>query len=169
MVAVELRPREEEQRRAEDRRQQSLAERAQRPDYLLRVSPRKFEEHFGEMFAALGYNVRVTPISSDEGVDAYLEKGGRRAIVQCKRYTSGKVSRPDVQRLFGVLSHKRVDEAFLVATVEFSKQAVEFARGKPIHLVDLDMMIEMSQGAFSEDYVRSGPSGRITGPHSRRR
>lgn len=90
--------REEEQRRAEDRRRQTLAERAQRRDYLLRVSPRKFEEHVGEMFAALGYNVRVTPISSDEGVDAYLEKGGRRAIVQCKRYTKGKVSRPDVQR-----------------------------------------------------------------------
>jgi len=126
------------------------------------VSPRKFEEHVGELFAALGYEVLVTPISSDEGVDAYLQKDGKRAFVQCKRYTRGKVSRPDLQRLFGVLNHKRVDEAFFVATTTFSKQAVEFAHGKPIHLVDLDMLIEMSEGAFSQEFVRSGPIGRIS-------
>ena len=172
MVKDLLRPAEKavlaaEQQRADERGRQRVAERAARRDYLLRMSPRKFEEHVGQLFAALGYDVRVTPISSDEGVDAYLAKDGRQAIVQCKHYTTGKVSRPEIQRIFGVLNHKRADEAFFVATVEFSRQAQEFARGKPIRLIDLDMLLEMAPGAFSEEFIRRGPTGKMTLPRRR--
>jgi restriction system protein len=146
---------------SEERRRQDLARTAKSRELLLALSPQEFEQHVGRLFEALGYEVALTPKSNDEGVDLYLKKDSRRAIVQCKRYTRAKVSRPDIQQLFGVLRDKRANEAFFVTTGEFSRQAGEFAANKPIHLVDLQKLVQMAHGAFTEEFIRSGPVGRI--------
>jgi len=146
---------------AEERRRQDLARTARSRELLLALSPQEFEQHVGHLFEALGYEVTLTPKSNDEGVDIYLKKDNRGAIVQCKRYTTAKVSRPAIQQLFGVLRHKRANEAFFVTTGEFSRQAREFAANKPIHLVDLEKLVQMADGAFTEEFIRSGPAGRI--------
>jgi restriction system protein len=158
---------EEAARRVEQERlRRELAEDARKREYLLSLSPEAFEEHIGKLFSALGYNVKLTQKSHDEGVDLYLEKNGRRAIVQCKHYTHGNVSRPGLQQIFGVLRHKRASEAFVVTTGGFSRQAREFAEGKPMHLIDLLMLVQMAESAFTEEFIRSGPSGKTRrAPH----
>ena len=75
-VAAEKRAAEEREKRARDARDRH---------YLLTLSPRDFERHIGGLFAALGYAVQLTAASHDEGIDAFLKKDGRRALVQCKR------------------------------------------------------------------------------------
>lgn len=156
-----LRIAQESARRAEEERlRRALAEVAKKKDYLLGLSPQAFEEHVGNLFSALGYNVRLTPKSNDEGVDLYLDKPGRRAIVQCKHYTNGNVSRQVVQQTFGVLRNKKVGEAFVVTTGGFTRQAREFAEGKQMHLIDLKMLVEMGESVFTEDFIRSGPTGK---------
>jgi len=128
---------------------------------LRTLPPEEFERHVGRLFEALGYEVTLTPKSNDEGIDLYLKKNSPGAIVQCKRYTSTKVSRPDIQQLYGVLHHKRANEAFFVTTGEFSRQAREFAKNKPIHLIGLEKLVQMGDGAFTEEFIRSGPAGRL--------
>lgn len=153
---------EEEQRRL-------LAEQSKTRDGIDSLKPKEFEQYVANVFAALGYTARLTPASNDEGIDAYLDKDGRRAIVQCKHYPKGKVSRPAVQQVFGVLRHKKVAEAFIVTTGSFSRQAVEFAEGKPVHLIDGTMLVAMAQGAFTEEFIRSGSTGAVKFPKRRRR
>ena len=144
-VAAEKRAAEEREKRARDARDRH---------YLLTLSPRDFERHIGDLFAALGYAVQLTAASHDEGIDAFLRKDGRRALVQCKRLTDGAVSRPALQQFYGVLQDKGIDEGFFITTGRFSKHATEFAEGKAIHLIDLEKLVEMASGAFP---VRDAP------------
>lgn len=161
---------EEAARRAADEKQRhELAQKARDRKYLLDLAPRDFEQYIADLFAALGYKVTLTPASSDEGVDAYLEKSGQRAIVQCKHFTRGAVSRPELQQFFGVLKDRAAYEGFFVTTGRFTEQAIEFARNKRIHLIDLHKLVEMACGAFTEEFIRSGPSGQVTRRSPRRR
>jgi restriction system protein len=96
-----------QQAEAEEQRR-LLAEQSKNRERIASLKPKEFEQYVANVFAALGYATRLTPASNDEGIDAYLDKNGRRAIVQCKHYPKGKVSRPAVQQVFGVLRHKRV-------------------------------------------------------------
>lgn len=164
IVRARLATEEAERREQEGRLRRELAENSTKREYLLGLSPVAFEEHVGKLFLALGYKVRVTPRSNDKGVDLYLDKGGRRSIVQCKRYRAAVVGRPEIQQTFGVLRDEKASEAFVVTTSGFSRQAKEFVEGKPIRLIDLPMLVRMGESAFTEEFVRSGPT-----PELRRR
>jgi len=153
---------------AEQKERRELALRARDRDYLQTLSPLDFERHIADLFTALGYKVALTPTSHDEGVDAYLEKAERQAIVQCKHLTTGAVSRPALQQFFGVLQDKGVAEGFFITTGRFTEQATRFAKGKSIHLIDLERLVEMARRGFTEDFIRVGPSGSITTPVDRR-
>src|SRR5207245_2230123 len=48
--------------------------------------------------------------------------------------------------LYGVLMHRRADSAKLVVTASFTSDAVAFARGKPIQLIDSDALLQLIRG-----------------------
>lgn len=152
--------REEARARAEEARKRQaeidrriLAEVMTNRDYLLGLSPGAFESHIGQLFEALGYSIKVTKASHDSGVDVYLEKNGKRYVVQCKHFTKGNVSRPDVQQFYGVMMHEQCEEGFFVTTGRFTPQAIAFAQGKAIHLIDIDKLIQLlpAPGGVGED------------------
>jgi len=148
VAAAENSP-EGRKQRERQRQREEMAQRMRNRNFLLSLSPYDFEAHVGEVFKAFGYAVTLTPKSNDEGVDLYLRKGSQYVIVQCKRYIRGKVSRPEIQQIFGILQHKGANEAFVVTTGEFSRQAQEFAKNKPIQLINLEMLLQMAARAFS--------------------
>lgn len=100
------------------------------------LDPIDFEHYVGWLYARDGYNVGETVTSGDEGVDLVLtNRLGRKIIVQCKRY-AGNVGQPVVRDLYGAMMHTAAKEAHLVTTGRISRQAEEWAAGKPIKLVD---------------------------------
>mgnify|MGYP001443781586 CR=1 FL=1 len=117
---------------------------------LYALSPAQFEAYVAQLFRRKGYKVKLRGRSGDRGVDLELIRpGGKRAIVQCKRYqhTVG----PDIVReLYGTLIHEKVAHAFLVTTAEISDSAREWALGKPMTLVDGALLVEVA-GALSPD------------------
>ena len=78
-------------------------------------------------------------------------------LVQCKRWTGRPVNVETVRELFGVLHHRNASAAKLVATTNFTSEAVAFAEGKPIELVDAEALIELLRGVQT--------SGRIAAEH----
>jgi len=102
---------------------------------LRAMDPAEFERYVGHMFEEMGYQVKFTSYSSDEGVDLILRGANSRVVVQCKRY-SGTVGQPVVRDLYGTMMHERADSAYLITTGVFSSPAKEWAKGKPIQLVD---------------------------------
>jgi len=148
------RQREERQRIIEEREKRHLA-RIKKLDQLGAMSPREFEEFTALLFRRMGYAVRITTASADEGVDLFIERNGRTAIVQCKRY-KGNVGQPTVRDFYGTMIHNRAEQGYIVTTGTLSLPAQNWARGKQIHLVD---------GAQLMDWLESFPN--LNGRNSR--
>ena len=90
-------------------------------------------------FASTGAEVRVTRASRDWGVDAIVYdpdplRGGK-FIIQAKRYTQ-TVDFAAVRELYGIVVSEGANRGLLVTTSQFGPDAREFAKDKPISLVD---------------------------------
>jgi restriction system protein len=96
-------------------------------------------EIFEKEFAANGGEVKVTRASKDGGVDAVIFdpdpiRGGK-IIVQAKRYTN-IVGVAAVRDLYGTIVNEGATKGILVTTSDFGSDSIEFAKGKPISLLN---------------------------------
>ncbi|MCO5207028.1 MAG: restriction endonuclease [Anaerolineae bacterium] len=122
-------------------------------DGLYALSPRQFEHYVADVFRARGYKVTVRGRAGDLGVDLEVTASpGKRAIVQCKRYRS-RVGPEIVRELYGTLLHERAAHAFLVTSAEISPSAHDWARNKPLTLIDGATLI-----AITSDLARKNGS-----------
>ena len=111
---------------------------------LYALDPLEFEQYVARLFRQKGYTVTHRGRSGDKGVDLELKKvGGKRAIVQCKRYRR-PVGPEVVRELFGTLVHERVSHAFLVTTADISQSARTWAQDKPMTLIDGSLLAQVS-------------------------
>ena len=97
---------------------------------LREMSHEEFEYFTADLLRTMGYQARVTPFSSDGGVDVIAHKdplGLEPPLikVQCK-HSSSTQGRPDVQRLIGTLSTGEV--GLFVTLGTFSKDAADLER-----------------------------------------
>ncbi len=103
------------------------------PEYLYRLSPRKFEELVASILSDLGFDVDITPVTRDGGVDilAYIRNKALEILtyVECKRYAPDrKVGVGVVRSVYGVQSMHRANKSMIVTTSFFSKDAQEEVR-----------------------------------------
>lgn len=109
---------------------------------LLDLTPRDFELLAGHLFKKKGYDVTVTPRSSDGGYDVLAlrtgPRGEERLHVECKRYTEN-VGVQIVRATLGTLVVKNATLAVIVATSRYTKAArKEAIESKRIELIDVD-------------------------------
>jgi restriction system protein len=83
---------------------------------------------------------------ADGGVDLVLRREGQMTVVQCKRWKDKPVRVQTVRELYGVMIDRRANAAKLVATTNFTSDAIAFARGKPIELVDSAALLDLLRG-----------------------
>lgn len=103
---------------------------------MLALEPDEFETWVGMLFMLSGYRVKNTQYVADHGIDLAIYGGGiRYGLVQCKRYR-GTVGEPVVRDLYGTLVHENADYGWLATTGGVSRQAREWASGKPLELWD---------------------------------
>ena len=118
-------------------------------DQLYNLHPAEFERYVARLFRQKGYRASVRGRSGDLGVDLVLTRpGGKRAIVQCKRYRNS-VGPVIVRELYGTLIHEGVSHAFLVTTASISESARVWAQGKPITLIDGNTLVEIAHSLKS--------------------
>lgn len=120
----------------------------------LRALPwKRFEDLLGEAYRRQGYRVAETlGGGADGGVDLVLRKEGRTVLVQCKRHKS-PIGVTVVRELYGVLIDRGAAAAKLVATTNFTPDAVAFAAGKPIELIGSAALLEMIRGVQSSGNI----------------
>lgn len=110
--------------------------------HIHELSSKYFEIFTGIILGKMGfYGIKVTGKSHDEGVDLEAYQNNKLFVIQCKRYKN-TVGRPDIQKLFGVMTDKKAD-GHLFTTGKFPKTAKEFSKGKSIELVDGERLIEI--------------------------
>ena len=96
-----------------------------------------FEYLVSEAYRRQGYAVQENlGGGSDGGVDLVMNKGGERILVQCKNWKSSKVGVTTVRELFGVMTAEGASGGIVVCSGHYTNDATEFAKGKPISLID---------------------------------
>jgi HJR/Mrr/RecB family endonuclease len=112
---------------------------------MLALEPSEFEAWTGMLFMLLGYRVRNTQDVADHGIDLQVTNARvRYGLVQCKRYR-GTVGEPTVRDLYGTLIHEHADFGWLVTTGGVSRQARDWAAGKPLELWDGQKLMEYAR------------------------
>lgn len=96
-------------------------------------------ELFDKMFNVDGGEVKVTQASHDGGVDAIAFDDdpirGGKFVIQAKRYNN-VVPVSAVRDLYGTMIHEGATKGILVTTSFYGKEAYDFAKDKPITLID---------------------------------
>lgn len=128
-------------RRRERKSLVSDVARSKATDALDGMSWHEFEMLVGEGFRLQGYQVVETGGGgADGGIDLVLTKpgknGGEKFLVQCKQWRAYKVGVDVVRELYGVMAAKGATGGFVVTSGRFTDEAISFASGRNVALVD---------------------------------
>ena len=103
-----------------------------------------FELLVGEAYRQQGYSVRERGgRQADGGIDLELARGSEHVIVQCKHWLNRRVPVQRVRELLGVVTAEGADRGILVATSGFTPDALQFAAGKPLELIDGEALAKL--------------------------
>jgi restriction system protein len=114
------------------------------PDVLRRMEWKRLEYVAAAYYEALGFRTEPIGWGPDGGVDVKLFRGDLPdpvSVVQCKAYNGKRVPVGEVRDLLGVMTNAKVKTGVFLTTSSFSRDAIEFAKGNFIALVDGDSLL----------------------------
>ena len=109
---------------------------------LATLSGVAFEGVIRDLFRKMGFRAEMTKASGDGGIDieAVLDKPiiGGRYLTQCKRLAAGSlIGSPTIREFYGALTaDRKAAKGIFITTSGFTAQALEFAEGLAIELID---------------------------------
>jgi hypothetical protein len=104
--------------------------------------------------------------SGDEGIDLVIETRGASDVVQCKRWKAD-VGAAVVREFYGSLMHAGARHGFIITTAKFTEAARQFARGKPITLIDGHRLLQWLGGHYTAETASETqkPAGESVDPY----
>ncbi|WP_262495627.1 restriction endonuclease [Paenibacillus sp. B2(2019)] len=81
--------------------------------------------------------------SGDGGKDIILRSDNEVRLVECKRYTTTEVGRPDIQKFHSAMIDCNAVEGFYITTGQFTKQALECTENKSIQTVNGEQLLNL--------------------------
>ena len=110
---------------------------SQAADAVDQLTWQDFEKLVAEAFQRDGFSVAENGGGGpDGGVDLVLRRGNEKFLVQCKQWKAYTVGVDVVRELYGVMAARGATGGFVVTSGTFSSDAVEFARGRNVQLLD---------------------------------
>jgi restriction system protein len=108
-----------------------------------------FERLIAEYYQRRGFIVsRRGGNGSDGGVDLVLRKGKEKYLVQCKHWKVYKVPVQLIREFYGVMASHGADGGYFVTSGIYTEEALAFAKGLNLELVDglkLRLMIDTAR------------------------
>jgi restriction system protein len=115
-----------------------LSDIESRPN-LMDLNPWEFENFINNLFAKIGFEAKLTRSSKDGGVDVVAFDPrpilGGKVVIQAKRYKN-VVGVSAVRDLYGTMINEGASKGILVTTSHYGPDAYDFAKDKPIELID---------------------------------
>jgi restriction system protein len=138
------------------------------------LSPAAFEQLTAEVYRAQGCRVQVVGASGDHGLDLVMRSPhGEKWVAQCKRY-AGRVGEPAVRDFYGAMLDAAAVQGFFITSGEFTAQAREWIKDKPIQLYDGPEFVRLLKSAqsargwrriFPASHAPSSPENPAQPPH----
>jgi restriction system protein len=129
---------------------------AANPQLMYSIDPRKFEELVADLYARAGYEVELTNVSRDGGVDIYAIQrtvfGSFLTVIDCKRYRKDRpVQVGLVRQLLGTVEAHHASVGVLATTSYFTSGAKALQRDRQYRLglqdyLDLHEMLRRQAG-----------------------
>ena len=120
---------------------------------LMELNPWEFEQLIANLFGKMGLESKLTRSSRDGGVDcvAYDLRPvlGGKVVIQAKRYRH-TVGVSAVRDLYGTMMNEGANKGILVTTSGYGPDAFEFAKAKPIELIEGGGLLYLLQGVGIE-------------------
>lgn len=95
----------------------------------------QFEDFLVKIFQTIGYDVKETRRTQDQGADLFVTRFGKSMVIQAKNY-SGSVGNSAVQQAISAKTFYACDEAMVVTNSYFTKSAKELAESAMVRLID---------------------------------
>lgn len=113
-------------------------------DRIRDLSWQDFERLVAEAYRRQGYRVTERGGSgADGGIDIELRAKDKTLVVQCKRWKTRTAGVELVRELYGAMVGEHAHAAIFVTSGRYTPDAIDFARDKPIKLVDGDELASM--------------------------
>lgn len=114
-----------------------------------RLSPYDLEKLALQTYKQMGYRASLTGGTGDHGVDVRLvNPDGQVELVQCKQWNK-PVGEPEVRDLMGAIVHEKAAKGYIWAPGGFSNAAKQWAKKKPILLMDNEDIGRLVESAYS--------------------
>ncbi len=112
--------------------------------FLRSLEWKRYEEICVEYLKLKNCTADVTCIGADGGIDIKIKdkNGSLLAVAQCKAWNR-PIGVNLIRELYGVMAAERVKHGIFLTTSEYSKDAIEFAKGKNLLLIDCDELITL--------------------------
>ncbi|GGG69426.1 restriction endonuclease [Paenibacillus radicis (ex Gao et al. 2016)] len=107
-----------------------------------KMEGRRFEIYLGHLFRMHNYNAEVTQATGDFGADLVIQKGGKKIVVQAKRYGKN-VGLKAVQEIRAAMDHYGAAEAWVVTNRDYTEQAYALAKSNGVRLINREQLIAM--------------------------
>lgn len=114
-----------------------------------------FERFLAAHFRKQGYSVELTPKSHDFGADLILKKGGKKIVVQAKRYASN-VGVKAIQEVISAKSYYKADKMIVATNSKFTSEAEKLAIRCDVELWNRNRLIDEFEIANVNDFKKSG-------------
>ena len=122
----------------------SLLSRNRTLKKLKKLDWHTFELLCMELFRKQGWKVLGNEKKgADGGVDIWMKRRGKSAIVQCKKYDDARVTVKVIREMYGLMHEYEVDSVYIVTTSVFTKECYKFIEGKNIELIDGKKLLEI--------------------------
>ncbi|WP_369012059.1 restriction endonuclease [Erwinia pyrifoliae] len=95
----------------------------------------EFEDFLVKVFQTLGYDVKETKRTQDQGADLFVKRFDKSIVIQAKNY-SGSVGNSAVQQAISAKTFYSCDEAMVVTNSYFTNSAKELAESAKVRLVN---------------------------------
>lgn len=114
----------------------------------MELTPKEFESFIQNLFTKMGYETDQYRSSGDGSIDCMAYKrdpvAPMKIAVQAKLYTK-TVQPTHVRDLYGTMQHEGATLGIMITTSGYGPASVEFASGKPLHLIDGPGLIAICQ------------------------
>lgn len=129
------------------KKKRALLDNQKDAETLRALSWKEFEWLVGEAYRRQGYAVEESlGGGADGGIDLIIRRGGGTWLVQCKHWKVQAVGAPVIREIFGLVTHHQANGAFVITSGRFTREAVAFAEGKTLDLVDGPALLELVKG-----------------------
>ena len=115
----------------------------------------QFEILICDFFKHIGFDIEHTSLSGDGGIDVIAHNDQPifcgKYIIQCKNWAN-PVGQPALRDLYGVVNAENANKGILITTSSFTSQAITFADGKNLELIDgVNLNKLLAANGFSAD------------------